>query len=221
MLIDMTTIFLIRHGETEWNRNGRWQGHADIPLSEDGRAQARALAQRFKQEGVSFDYLYASDLSRALETAQVIGAALGMSVHPFPAAREVNVGSWSGLTRAEIIAQYPGAFTSFFYSPDGESQELFTSRVGEGLLQLVERHPGTRLAIVTHGGTIRAMLKYLVTQHGLPESPSLFLGNTSITEIQQNGTAWQVVRLNDLAHLDSPQAPDMLGPANESTVVSS
>jgi probable phosphoglycerate mutase len=217
----MTTIFLIRHGETEWNRSGRWQGHADIPLSEDGRTQAQALARRLRQEGVAFDHVYASDLSRAFETAQVIGEALGMPVQPFPALREIHVGSWSGLTRAEIIELFPGAFTSFFYSPDGEAQESFTCRVGEGLLHLAQRHPGERLAIVTHGGTIRAMLRYLADLQGLPEPPAAHIGNTSITEIRFDGAAWHIARFNDIAHLEGDQAPDMLAPENESTVVSS
>src|SRR5688572_30474192 len=107
MLIVMTTILLIRHGETEWNRNGRWQGHADIPLSQAGREQAQALAQRLVSEGAFFDHLYASDLCRAFETAQVVGRALNIPVHPFSPLREINVGSWSGLTRAEIIERFP------------------------------------------------------------------------------------------------------------------
>ena len=217
----MTTIFLIRHGETEWNRNGRWQGHADIPLSEAGRAQAQAIAQRFRQEGARFDHLYASDLSRALETAQIIAQELEQPVHPFPALREVDVGSWSGLTRDQIIDRVPGAFTTVFHSSDGESQEIFTRRVGEGLLNLAERHPGERLMIVTHGGTIRAMLRYLYMRQGMAELAAPHFGNTSITEIQLEATAWRVVRINDLAHLSGDQAPDMLAPHNESAAVSS
>jgi probable phosphoglycerate mutase len=217
----MTTILLIRHGETEWNRNGRWQGHADIPLSAAGRAQAQALAQRLRQEGARFDHLYASDLSRALETAQIIGQELGQPVHPFRALREVDVGSWSGLTRDEIVDRVPGAFTTVFHSSDGESQEIFTRRVGEGLLNLVQRHPGERLAIVTHGGTIRAMLRYLYTLQGMAEAPPAQIGNTSITEIQLEGTAWRIARFNDITHLPGDQAPDMLAPQNESTTVSS
>ncbi|HEX6288879.1 MAG TPA: histidine phosphatase family protein [Herpetosiphonaceae bacterium] len=218
----MTTIVLIRHGETEWNRSGRWQGQADVPLSEDGRQQAQALARRLKHEGTTFDHLYASDLSRALETAQAIGAALRMPVHPFPALREINVGSWSGLTRTEIMARFPGAFTGFFHSPDGESLDAFRDRVGEGLVHLAQRHPGERLAIVTHGGTIRSMLQYVALLQGQPDPPSLpFIGNTSLTELEVQGGVWRIVRLNDLAHLDGDQAPDMLSPQNESAVVSS
>lgn len=219
ILIDMTTIFLIRHGETEWNRNGRWQGHADIPLSQAGREQAQALARRLLSEGAFFDHLYASDLSRAFETAQVVGRALEMPVQPFPALREIHVGSWSGLTRAEIIERFPGAFTDFFHSQDGEAMDAFNRRVGEGVLELARRHPGERLAIVTHGGTIRGIIRYLYARQGLADPPSVHLGNTSITEVHFDGAGWQLVRQNDLAHLVGDQAPDMLAPENESAAV--
>lgn len=219
MLIVMTTIFLIRHGETEWNRNGRWQGHADIPLSQAGREQAQALARRLVSESAFFDHLYASDLSRAFETAQIVGRALNMSVHPFPSLREIHVGSWSGLTRTEIIERFPGAFKDFFHSQDGETLDVFDRRVGEGVLELARRHPGERLALVSHGGTIRGILRYLYALQGLDEPPSVHLGNTSISEIYFDGAAWQLVRQNDLAHLAGDQAPDMLAPENESTTV--
>jgi len=219
MLIDMTTIFLIRHGETEWNRNGRWQGHTDIPLSQIGREQAQALAWRLLNEGAFFDHLYASDLCRAFETAQIIGRTLKMSAQPFPCLREINVGSWSGLTKAEIIQRFPGAFTDFFHSHDGEALDMFDQRVGEGVLELARRHPGERLAIVSHGGTIRGILRYLYAVQGLGEPPRAHLGNTSITEIHFNGVSWQLVRQNDLAHLADEQAPDMLAPENEGAAV--
>jgi broad specificity phosphatase PhoE len=215
----MTTLLLIRHGETDWNRSGRWQGHADIPLSEAGREQAQAVAQRLHSEGAVFDHLYASDLSRALETAQAIGLALHMPVHPLPALREINVGSWSGMTRAEIIERFPGAFTDFFHAPDGEAVDLFDRRVGESVLDLAGQHPGQRLAIVTHGGSIRGIIRYLYGLQGLGDPPSVHLGNTSITEIQFDDRVWRIVRLNDLAHLADEQAPDMLAPQNEGSFV--
>jgi broad specificity phosphatase PhoE len=219
ILTTMTTIFLIRHGETEWNRDGRWQGHADIPLSQAGREQAQAVAQRLLHEGATFDHLYASDLSRALETAQAIGQALQMPVHPLPSLREINVGSWSGLTRAQIIERFPGAFTDFFHAPDGEALDRFDQRVGESVLDLARQHPGQRLAIVTHGGSIRGIIRYLHSLQSLDDPPSVYLGNTSISELHFDGLAWRVVRLNDLVHLAGEQAPDMLAPQNEGALV--
>jgi alpha-ribazole phosphatase len=90
--VSSTRILLARHGETEWNRIGRWQGHADPPLNEAGRLQAVELAERLARDGITV--IYASDLRRASETAQVIGERLGLEVHEDPALREIDVGSW-------------------------------------------------------------------------------------------------------------------------------
>src|ERR1700712_4846322 len=100
-----TTFYLIRHGETEWNLNGRWQGHADVPLNAVGRAQAQRLAEHLRAKKMHFDALYSSDLQRAWETASAVGAALGLTPQPLPALREIDVGSWSGLTGSEVIAR--------------------------------------------------------------------------------------------------------------------
>src|SRR3712207_2534231 len=103
----MTTLVFVRHGETDWNRVGRWQGHADIPLSTAGREQAAALAARFLREGRRFDHVYASDLGRAFETAQIIASTLKLPVHPLIELREMHIGAWSGLTSEEIRTRYP------------------------------------------------------------------------------------------------------------------
>ena len=220
----MTTIYLIRHGETEWNRSGRWQGHADVPLSVAGYQQATALAQRLVNDGVQFDHIYASDLSRAFETAQIVTRAIfpdgRRQVQAFPALREINIGAWSGLTRAEIIAQYPGAFTTVHHAPDGETNDLFSERVGGALTDLALRHPGETLAIVTHGGTIRAMLRHVLAQHA-EIAPIPFIGNTSITILSFQDDCWNVLRVNDIVHMEAgnhaSQAPDVLAPPNESS----
>src|SRR4051812_42061109 len=103
----MTTFYLIRHGETDWNVGGRWQGHTDVPLNEAGRAQARRLAERLRAGGGRFDAIYSSDLERAWETAQIVGGALGCPLRPIVELREIDVGAWAGLTRAEVVARTP------------------------------------------------------------------------------------------------------------------
>ncbi len=92
----VTELLLARHGETDWNRERRWQGHADPPLNELGRAQARRLAEALA--GEQLEAIYASDLRRAHETAEIVGARLGLPVTSDPDLREIDVGSWSGLT---------------------------------------------------------------------------------------------------------------------------
>jgi broad specificity phosphatase PhoE len=189
----MTIFYLIRHGETEWNRSGRWQGHADVPLSDEGRTQAAQLARRMRTEGLQLDRIYASDLARALDTAQPIAEAFDLTIHPLPALREINVGSWSGMTRDEIQARYPGALKTVFHPPDGESREDFIARVSRALMQLAEKHPDERLAVVTHGGSIRGMIQFLYMLQGQDHAPPS-ISNTSITEVRHDEHGWQVVR---------------------------
>ncbi len=139
----MTTILLARHGETEWNREGRFQGHADPPLTDVGRTQAAELADAVTEERL--DAIYASDLRRAYETAEIVGARLRLPVAREGGLREIDVGSWQGLTRIEI----DGA------EWDGESRDEHRRRVLEALRQIGERNPSGRVLVVAHGGTVR------------------------------------------------------------------
>jgi probable phosphoglycerate mutase len=139
----MTTLLLVRHGETDWNAAGRLQGHTDRPLNEYGRRQARELADRLAGDGIAA--VYASDLSRARETAEIIGARLGLEVVVDPDLREKDWGSWEGLTADER------AIVEF----EGESTEAHRERVLRAVHRIVEAHPGERVAVVTHGGSLR------------------------------------------------------------------
>ena len=145
----MTTLLLARHGETDWNRDGRWQGWADPPLNERGRAQARVLAEQLRV--LPFDAAYSSDLRRALETAEIVAASHGVSVVADAGLREIDIGSWSGLTRPEIEERYGGKRV------DGESREAHQARVLAAVERIARAHRGERLLVVTHGGTMRAL----------------------------------------------------------------
>jgi probable phosphoglycerate mutase len=150
----MTELLLVRHAETEWNREGRWQGHADPPLNEAGRAQAHALARSLAGESV--DAIYSSDLRRASETADILGAALDLPVTTDPDLREIDVGSWSGLTREEVAERFPGRETH-----DGESRDELEARVVAAVRRIAQRHPDRHVLIVTHGGSIRSLQRHL------------------------------------------------------------
>ena len=154
----MATILLARHGETDWNREHRFQGHADPPLNETGRAQARELAERLSGEGVR--HIYASPLARARETAEIVGERLGVPVAVVPALMEVDVGSWSGLTRSEVQERFPEGYRRWLALghgwDDGESYEELAQRAVPALAELGARHRGERILVVTHGGPIRA-----------------------------------------------------------------
>jgi len=151
----VTIILLARHGQSDWNATRRWQGHADRPLTEKGREQARALAERLRH--VELDAVYSSDLRRAADTA----AAVSNEVIELPALREVDVGSWSGLTRAEAEERFPDGVArwreGFPGWDDGESYEELTRRVLAAVLEIARRHEGGRVLVVSHGGPIRAL----------------------------------------------------------------
>jgi broad specificity phosphatase PhoE len=155
-----TTILLVRHGETDWNRDNRFQGHADPPLNDTGRDQARALADELR--ATAFHAVYSSPLKRASETAAVIGDAIGVEPIREHSLMEVDVGSWSGLTRTEVEARFPEGFARWLeYGhgwDDGETYDELGARVVAGLLTIGARHPAGSVLAVTHGGPIRSAL---------------------------------------------------------------
>ncbi len=161
----MTTILLARHGETDWNRDGRWQGWADPPLNETGRAQARALAEQLRS--TPFDAVYSSDLRRAFETAEILASSHGVDVVADPGLREIDIGSWSGLTRAEIDERFPAACSS-----TARPREEHRARVLAAIERIARAHPGERILVVTHGGTMRA-LHDQVSERALPPGREL------------------------------------------------
>lgn len=145
----MTTVILVRHGETDWNRDDRWQGWADPPLNELGRQQAAELAERLRH--VPFDAVYTSDLERAHQTAEIVAAPHGVPVVADAGLREIDVGSWSGLTKAEIEERFGGERV------DGETRDQHRARVRAAAARLLAAHPNERILLVTHGGTMRAL----------------------------------------------------------------
>jgi broad specificity phosphatase PhoE len=151
---------MVRHGETDWNRDNRFQGHADPPLNETGRAQARALARELG--GETFAAAYTSPLRRAAETARILGDSLCLEPVPDMSLKEVDVGSWSGLTRTEVEERFSSGFARWLQYghgwEDGETYDELGERVVSGLLRIAERHDGDRVLAVTHGGPIRSAL---------------------------------------------------------------
>src|SRR2546423_3515053 len=145
----VTTLLLVRHGETDWNAQLRYQGHADIPLNERGRQQARELAARVAAEAV--DAIYASDLSRARETGEIVAARLGLPVLTDPGLREMDVGSFEGRTHEEVAGR----------EWDGEPREAHSKRVLRTLDRIAAAHPSARVLVVTHGGCLRRVQESL------------------------------------------------------------
>lgn len=153
----MTTLLLARHGETDWNAERRWQGHADPSLNEVGRRQAGELAERLAGNGI--EVIVSSDLARAAETAAIVAARLQLDVRKERDLREIDVGSWSGLTLDEVAERFPTGFARWRggeIGHDGESREQLSRRVVAALLRVGADHAGRSVLVVTHGGVIRA-----------------------------------------------------------------
>jgi 2,3-bisphosphoglycerate-dependent phosphoglycerate mutase len=159
----LTEFLLIRHGETDWNRDRRFQGHADPPLNETGRGQAEVLAAELAGEGIGF--VYTSDLARARETAEIIAASLGADVVALRDLREVDVGEWEGLTWPEIEQRFPEGARNWhehgYGWEAGESYDELGERVVAALERIAADHPAQRVLIVGHGGTIRATRAFI------------------------------------------------------------
>ena len=166
---------LIRHAQTDWNAAGRWQGHADPPLSAEGRVQARLLGERLK--GESAVALVCSDLQRTIETATPVARALRLELVEDVRLRELDVGTWSGHTRAQIQEQDPAGLKAFESgAPDvrpggGETRAEIRRRSREAMEDWLGRMDAGRLLVVTHRGVIMALL------------PGQELANTAAVEV--------------------------------------
>ncbi len=175
----MPGLLIVRHGQSIWNAEGRWQGQADPPLSAEGETQARTAAQRLASDpgGMSFDLVVSSDLGRALRTAELMISTLGVNADLVvePGLREYDVGEWSGCTRAEIEAKWPGALGRWTRGtltapPGGEERAALDTRVvtaGRRVAAVAAERGAGRVLAVAHGGVIRALARAA----GGPERP--------------------------------------------------
>jgi probable phosphoglycerate mutase len=146
----VTTLLLARHGETDWNRELRIQGSSDIELNELGRRQAQALADELAD--VEIDAIYASDLSRARATAEVVAATKGLEVALDSRLRERSFGSWEGLDRDEIVSRREAE-----EEHDGEADDEVRARVLAAIDEIAHAHPGEQVLVVSHGGALNTL----------------------------------------------------------------
>lgn len=198
-----TRILLIRHGETDWNASGRWQGMADIPLNSTGQMQAVALASHLKDRPITA--IYSSDLQRAAQTARVIAAQHNLGVVEDARLRELNLGDFQGLTLAEITEKFPDEAVRMkqeymrFVAPNGESRLMLQNRAYAAYLDITAKHPEGEVVIISHGGTIRTLLlKLFEGDHEAGHSP---LSNTSVTIIETDGAVHKLVGTATTEHL--------------------
>ena len=200
----MTRIIMIRHGETEWNQLGIYQGQLNSNLTENGLNQASAIAQRLQD--FNFDYLYSSDLGRAQETAIPVSKACNLPLHLNTGLRERHYGDFQGLEKSRVADIHPKAYTSHqandphYVIPNGESMVQFQKRVWTCIENLAEKHEGKSIIIVTHGGTI-AVIIYKILALDLSTKRPFSTLNTSYNEIYQSGDRWILKVLGDTSHL--------------------
>ena len=192
----MTMIYLVRHGETDWNRARRIQGSTDIPLNETGRAQAAATGRLLARR--SWDAVYASPLTRAYETASIIADEIGMPAPiAVPEIVERNYGAAEGLTGPEIELRYPGTV------PGRESRDEVAARVLPAILALAEAHPGESIVVVSHGGVIRTVLNTVA-----PLAPAEQIRNGSVHSLRHSEGTLDLVAFDDPIDLESLELAD-------------
>ena len=159
--MDGLSLYLVRHGETDWNKQSRLQGHTDVPLSEEGVRQSEMVAERFR--GMTVDAVYSSDLLRATQTAELIGAAVGVPTQPRAELREAHFGDWEGLTRADVERNGDGRYDAYkadplaFRPPGGEPIAAMIERTWLEFLRIGREHPQGTVVLVTSGGPIKGI----------------------------------------------------------------
>lgn len=157
-----TRVLILRHGQSEWNAEGRWQGQADIELTDHGREQARLAAGLVASECPPFEAVVSSDLARAAETADIVAGVLGCTNrHRDPRWRENHAGEWQGLTADEIRAQWPGYLENDRRAPSFETVESTIARTFQALTTIARRHTGGCVLVVSHGGVLRVLRHHL------------------------------------------------------------
>src|SRR4051812_25665287 len=201
----MSQLILIRHGETQWNRERRMQGHSDSPLSETGLKQARLLAQRLQE--LEFTTLYCSDSGRAHHTARTVAQLTGHELIVEPRLRERHFGVFEGLTAIEIQTQHAEAYLRFksrdpdYAVPGGESAAAFKERALACLAEIAARHPDETVVIVTHG--LVCDIAYRAAKRiELMARRDFELVNAGLNHFRYEDGQWHVDHWGDAAHLD-------------------
>lgn len=196
-------VLVIRHGESEANRQGTWQGQSDSPLSTRGRKQAESLAKRLGSW--TFDAAYCSDLTRAVQTAKAVTQHVQTAAHW----REIDVGAWEGLTRSQVLERFPEEIAAVKRGDQsvklggGESWTELHARVDRAWSHLTDAHPlGTQVLLVVHGGVIKSLVAGVL---GIRHAYHPQLGdikNTSLTTIEVVPQGVRLESFNDTSHLD-------------------
>jgi alpha-ribazole phosphatase len=202
----MTRVILIRHGQTEWNISGRFQGQTDISLTALGIEQAKKAAEYLKNEPLAA--VYASDLTRAMETGRQIAAKHNLEVKPLAELREINFGKWEGMSYDEIKEKWQGEIDKLFGRvselniPEGENFRAVIDRAVPAIAKLIKKHDGQTIALISHGAVLRAVLGHYLNMP-LDNIWSIRQDNTAINRLMFCDDGRAIIELlNSTAHLE-------------------
>jgi 2,3-bisphosphoglycerate-dependent phosphoglycerate mutase len=206
MNIEKIKVIIVRHGETQWNLEGRWQGHDDSPLTVAGIQQAEAVANYLVNH--NFSVIYSSDLGRAFQTAKRISDKTGKKIITDYRLRERHLGVFQGLTESEIRETLPDEYGRYHgmypdhVIPNGESVRQLHERSISCINEITQKHLGESIVLVTHGGVLNGFLRYVI---GISlEAPRMFkLWNAGINIFSHENSNWMLYTFGDVHHLDS------------------
>jgi len=187
-------LWVVRHGETDWNVSRRIQGWTDIPLNVLGQSQAERLAE--KLQGIPFQIVISSDLQRAYQTAKTLAAHIHCDVATNTLLREQCFGRAEGLLRDDVDRKFPHG------APDAESKQTLALRARNLLQTVSNQYASGRILCVSHGGMIRCILQ-VVGETTVP-----IIRNTSVSKLTFDGQSWRATYINWTEHLDNDLAPD-------------
>ena len=203
----MTTLLLIRHGQSEANLTGVFAGNFDSPLMELGFKQAEKTAE-FIAENYKVDKVYASDLIRAFETGRTVAKRLGLEIIPEPGMREIRAGKWEGILFDKIVSDFPEEYDKWMNDvgnsgcPGGETVKILGERVMATLTKIAEENDGKTVAVATHATPIRVS-QTLISYKNLDEMKNVpWVPNASVTEIKYDNGKWELVKVGQDEHLD-------------------
>jgi len=202
----VSDLLLVRHGLSEWNVAGRWQGWADIPLAPEGEAQA--VDARPALAGLGLTAVVHSGMLRTRRTAELLAEQLDVGpIEVEPGLKEYDVGEWSGLTRPEIEERWPGALDAWFQgrlpaTPGGESRDGFATRLLDAVARVALTHPGGTVLCITHGGVVGALQRVL-SEDGSQQGPRIANLSGRWAHVDWEGER-VVTKLGELVHLLPP-----------------
>jgi probable phosphoglycerate mutase len=202
------TFYIVRHGQTNWNILGKTQGHGNSDLTAKGIEQATELAESIVNYPI--DYIYSSDLGRAVQTAQILGDKLNIKVKETEALREMGFGEWEGLLIDEIKANYANVYATWRNEPHlaqipgGETLHLIKDRVDSFIQSLNEKYDNKHILLVTHSVTVRVMLLAFLNS-GMENIYRIKQDNTALNIVEYRDYGPVVIKMNDTSHIKNNQ----------------